>query len=498
MAFDFDPYNILGVSPSADSEQIKTAYRKLARRLHPDTNGNNPSAVRQLQDVTAAHDLLIDSNKRRNYDDRVQQISEDLRFNLRVMPSRRTVVIVPEQQVLYLLAEITPDLRAIERQEKSVARLNLTLVLDHSNSMNGVRLEKVKTAAHQIIDSLNPADIISVVIFNDRAQVLIPATPVKDKMMLKARITLMDASGGTEIYHGLSTGVEQNRLYASPKMVNHVILLTDGRTFGDEEQSFALADKAAKDGITISAMGLGNEWNDIFLDALVGKTGGSSIYINSASQVVRFLNDHVRSLVKTFAERIRILIASESDVVLEQAFKLAPHPQPLQVENGELMLGSLPDNRSISVLLQIQLPPNLQKGLRPIARLVAEGDILENKHQQYRMAGDIEIEVVELPVNDPPPTAIIDALSKLTLYRLQERAQEALERGDYTEATRRLEHLATRLLEMGENELANQTLSEARRVAHTNGLSDKGRMTIKYQTRYLLLGPGQKDVNNDE
>jgi phage shock protein A len=55
------------------------------------------------------------------------------------------------------------------------------------------------------------------------------------------------------------------------------------------------------------------------------------------------------------------------------------------------------------------------------------------------------------------------------------------------EATRRLENLATRLLAIGQEDLANEALAEARRVAHTADLSDKGRKTLKYQTRHLLL-----------
>jgi hypothetical protein len=78
---------------------------------------------------------------------------------------------------------------------------------------------------------------------------------------------------------------------------------------------------------------------------------------------------------------------------------------------------------------------------------------------------------------------------------MQERAQEALASGDVKEATRRLENLATRLLAMGEEELANQARSEARRVAHTSALSDSGRKTLKYQTRFLLLGPSNEDTS---
>lgn len=492
MATELDPYSVLGLSNSASAEEIKAAYRRIARRLHPDVNPNNPGAATQFQDVTLAHDLLSDPDRRRKYDEKIAKLGDtgdEFYFTLRVTPSKRAIVPLEEPQVIYLLAEIFPDPRATAQDYKRESRLNLTLVLDHSNSMSGTRLEKVKVAAHQIIDNLSPQDILSVVTFNDRATTIIPATAVNDKPALKARISMIGASGGTEIYQGLHSGVEQNRLFLGPKLVNHIILLTDGHTYGDQDRTLELAEKASHEGISISAMGLGHDWNDQFLDDIASRTGGSSAYISSANAVVQFLNDHVRQLSNAFAERIRLSIAPDPDVQLELAFKLAPHPQPLTVDEGYIPLGSLQENRPISILLQFQMPAKMASGFRSVSRLVAVGDILSNHHQHFQTVSDISVEITDNPPPEDPPSVILDALSKLTLYRLQERANEALERGDIVEATRRLENLATRLLDMGETELAGQVRFEANRVAHTNALSDKGRKTIKYQTRHLLLGP---------
>jgi Ca-activated chloride channel homolog len=497
MSLEFDPYNILGVSLTASAEEVKAAYRRAARRLHPDVNQNNPGANVQFQDISAANDVLSDPDRRRELDRQLAKKQPGgLTFMLRVTPSKRTVAPLQEPQVVYLLAEILPDPGAREQRQKRETRLNLTLVLDHSNSMSGTRIDKVKVAAHQIIDQLSPTDILSVVGFNDRAEILIPATSVSDKPALKAKVSMMIASGGTEIYKGLSEGVDQNRRYRGPKLVNHVILLTDGNTFGDQEQCFELAKAASKEGIGISAMGLGQEWNDEFLDKLASTTGGSSAYIKSASAVVRFLNDHVRNLSDAFAERVQISVAPDPDIQFESAFKLSPHPQPLPINEGYIQLGSLQANRLISVLFQFQMPPSMKIGFRSLARLVAVGDILENQSQKYQTLSDVSMEVTDNPPAEDPPIAILDALGKLTLYRMQERAQEALENGDIKEATRRLENLATRLLAMGEQELANEALSEARRVAHTSNLSDKGRKTLKYQTRHLLLGPSSEDTSS--
>jgi Ca-activated chloride channel family protein len=486
MSIDFDPYIILGVTAEATVDEVKAAYRRVARRLHPDVN-RAPGAVVQFQDITVAHDLLSDTGRRRRYDDSVQQKDPNyLDFTLRVTPSKRAILSLPEAQVLYLLAEVVPDPRAQEGQQKRESRLNLTLVLDHSNSMSGTRLDKVKVAAHQIIDQLTPEDIFSVVSFNDHAEVVIAATSVNDKSALKARVSMMMASGGTEIYKGLHTGVEQNRQFLAPRLVNHILMLTDGNTYGDQDRCLALAREVAKQGISISAMGLGQEWNDKFLDEIAALTGGSSAYINSANAVVKFLNDHVRNLSNIFAERVHLSIAPDPDIRLESAFKLSPNPQPLSAAEGNIPLGSLQLNRTISVLLQFEMPANLPDGFRSVSRLVAAGDILANRLQKYQVLSDFSVEVSADPPQEDPPAAILDALGKLTLYRMQERAQEALENGDIREATRRLENLATRLLELGEPELAQQARAEAQQVAYTYNLTDKGRKVLKYQTRFLL------------
>ena len=63
-----DYYKILGVSKSASDKDIKSAYRKLARKLHPDVNPNNKAAQEQFKEINEAYDVLSDSEKRKKYD----------------------------------------------------------------------------------------------------------------------------------------------------------------------------------------------------------------------------------------------------------------------------------------------------------------------------------------------------------------------------------------------------------------------------------------------
>ncbi|PJF28401.1 MAG: hypothetical protein CUN53_00445 [Phototrophicales bacterium] len=490
MNTDIDPYAVLGVNTDATSDEIKKAYRQAARRLHPDVNQHNPGAVTQFQDITVAYELLMDPAQRSQYDSKARLIypEDRLVFTLRTIANKRTVAPLGEPQIIFLLSDIIPDPRA-EMQQNVDVQLNLTLVLDRSKSMRDTRMDKVKIAAHQIVDQLKPDDILSVVSFNDTAEVVIPATTVTmtDKASMKARISMIQPSGGTEIFHGLSAGIAQNRKFMAPRLVNHVILITDGKTYGDEQRCIELAKEVGKEGVTISAMGLGEDWNDKFLDDMTAITGGHTQYISSPGAVVRFLNDYVRNLSNIFAERLQLSVAPDPDIRLESAFKLAPSPQPLSIDGPSIPLGNLQGHRSVSVLLQLEIPAKLALGFRSLARIVAVGDILANKYAKCMGLNDLSFEVMDNPPVEETPPNILEALGKLSLYRLQERAQEALERGDIREATKRLEFLSTRLLELGEPELAQQARHEAQRVAMTNQLSEKGRKDLKYQTRSLML-----------
>ncbi len=489
MTQNFDPYAILGVAPSASAEDIRRIYSQLTSRINRRNQVYGNAATDQLYWLTQAYNLLVDPVHRRNYDERIR--SSDLYFTMRVVPSKSTVIPLPEEQVIYLLADIIPSPAARKIEERET-HLNLTLVIDHSKSMEDEkRMEKVKAAVQTIVTELSSDDVISVVAFNDWSSVIIPATPVQDKMGLRARVSMIQPKGGTEIFKGLSEGVKQVRKHLSRTMVNHIILLTDGRTYGVTDQCLALAKEIASQGIAISAMGLGTDWNDVFLDQLASTTGGSTTFIKSGNMVARFLDDQVRNLSNAFAERVQLSIVPDPGVELEMAFKLSPNPQPLSHEGGIIHLGTLQGKRPVSVLLQFQLPRNIQGGYRSIARMVASGDIMPRNAFKHHAVSYLQIEVNQTPTDtEGPPASIIDALSKLTLYQMQEKAQQALKSGDIAEATRCLQFLATRLIDMGQPELGRQAMAEAQHVSQTRAFSnDASGKTMKYSTR-ALIEPG--------
>src|SRR6476659_5909524 len=63
-----DPYNVLGVSKTASAAEIKNAFRRQAKKLHPDANKHDPRAASRFAELNAAYEILGDENKRKAFD----------------------------------------------------------------------------------------------------------------------------------------------------------------------------------------------------------------------------------------------------------------------------------------------------------------------------------------------------------------------------------------------------------------------------------------------
>jgi len=490
-----DLYRALGITPNATQEEIRSAYRRLARRLHPDTN-KNPGAINQFKGVSAANSVLSDAGERRKYDEEFRSQTVKQPLTLRITTSRQTVPPIDEPQMVYVLVEVMATLKNMTPTND--VPLNLILVLDRSTSMrNDGRLDRLRMAAFQIIEQLNAEDILGIVAFSDDAEVIVPAGKLINPAAARAQIAMMQPSGGTEILKGLKTGVDQVRRYASKQYINHIILLTDGQTYDDERQSLELAGEIARRGIGISAMGLGNDWNDVFLDHLASATGGTSEYINAPSGVARFLNERVRALGQAYVERLKLSIAPDVDVKLESVFRLSPNPQAVTLDSDPIMLGSVQMGNVASTLLSLQLGPQIQRETRSLVRLEATGDLIRDQWFDYKLINDLSISVSDEPATQPVPPNVVDALNRISFYRQQEKAQAAVAKGDVAEATKRMERLATHLLKSGHEALAKEVMSEAITLKNTNMLSNDGKKSLKYGTRLLIASRSISDDQPD-
>lgn len=479
-------YDLLGLPRDASQEEIRRAYRQLVLHLHPDTNVKQ-GETELFIDIQQAYENLVDPARKADYDQHLTDEPDQASpLNIVTFYSQPSLVRLSEPQLIYTLLELY--LHPNTNQLVSSTPMNISLVVDCSTSMQGIRLDTVKSTAIELVRQLQPNDIFSLIKFNDRAELLIPAGNLADIKSTEMKIQLLQAGGGTEIFKGLEMGFSQVSQFRSHQRVNHLLLITDGRTYGDEANCETLANQCSTLGIGISALGIGYQWNDRFLDRITSKTGGICRYIPDSSEIRNSILNEITRLGSSLTEQISFNFQTPPEVDLHSAFRLQPEPSPLVI-GTPLMLGYMPYKGRMSILFEFVLKVIPEK---ITSFTFAKGFInyeiprhVIKTHYVHRLA--LQRQITPEPLKEPHSDEIVNAMTLLSLYMMQDRASEEMLKGDLSSATRHMKSLATSLLKKGEVKLAQSVLDEVDYIQINQSFSEDGEKRLKYGTRSLLL-----------
>lgn len=399
-------------------------------------------------------------------------------------PSRREVRTLDEAQLLYLLVEIEP----VAPHEGEVRLpLDLCLLLDCSSSMRGDRLFQAKEAARYLVGQLTPADRFSLIVFNDRATVIVPRQAVQAPAAIREHIAEIQPSGGTEMARGLEMVLQEMGRSGAFSGVRRLILLTDGRTYGDEARCVELARQLQQQGIGITAFGLGTEWNEDLLATMAAHGNSRSEYIVGPEAIVPLFREEMRLLQGIVAQDMVLGLDLALGVSVQGFYHVAPEiaPVPLQEtwdKNWVARLGEWMGAETQVFLGELVLPP-LPEGEHRLLEIALSYRLPHEEGQkEKRQSLNVRCGAAG---DGPIPERVRRALERVMAFRLQESAWQEMQRGNIERATRRLQAAATRLLELGEVELAHRVEEEARQL-HTTGLaSSTGKKAIHYGTKRL-------------
>ena len=476
-------YEILEIPNNASSDEIRMAYFEQAKRYHPDSN-QGELAKEWFLLVQQAYEVLSDPEKREQYNESIKgrvKLQNQIGFTCQF--SQKTLSRLDEPQVLYALLELK-SLSALDQSK--IPQRQVCLVIDCSTSMKGSRIEMVKESILRVVNALKPGDMISLVCFNDRAEMILSPTKVKNITQISEKLDLIKCSGGTEIYKGLKSGFDLLWGASSGALAKQLVLLTDGHTYGDEEACFELGRKMQSRGITLHALGIGYEWNDQFLDQLAAYTGGSCVFISGLDDMNQYINYFCESIAVVAADGLNFDYSCDPGIELKSVFRLQPDISELPLERP-LPLGTVYANQSSKYIFTFTI-----KSIEPNKSEVwlSKGKIRYQLPSKADTRMSIFINLV-LPVEDSqreeqPPIDILDALNGITIYQIQQKANDDVKNGNIDQAISRLNSVSTQLIRLGKPDLAKRANREAELLRKTKKYSMDGDKQLKYGTRALI------------
>lgn len=310
-------------------------------------------------------------------------------LEVQMKPHRQFLMANQPGQKLFLALSLKPEGEAIQSRPPIAA----AFVIDTSGSMYEIVAGKPRltgktytvdgktyneaeggiTKMHLMMESiknlikadiLKEADQVAIIQFDDRAEVLLPFTPANQKSrVLSAVDRLTEFSGGTNMGAGMKLALG---LLEKASGSRRMLLFTDGMTIS-EDLVREIAKKFAEIGVPVTAVGLGEEWNDDLLSYITDITQGKPFHVlpDSANPIppsVRatdlpgLIFDEIQHAALEVVTNVELNVSTIKDVTLSRITRVYPTLNEIQIGEPPFTIGNVEKGDPTTVILEFTLP----------------------------------------------------------------------------------------------------------------------------------------------
>ncbi|MCW8884727.1 MAG: VWA domain-containing protein [Motiliproteus sp.] len=233
---------------------------------------------------------------------------------------------------------------------------NIAIVLDKSGSMAGDKLAQAREAAIMAIRRLDSRDIVSVVSYDSRVKVVVPATKVSDKNSIYQAIRSIRANGNTALFAGVSKGARELRKFLDQNKVNRVILLSDGlANVGPQtpNELGQLGASLAKEGMSVTTIGLGLGYNEDLMTRLAGFSDGNHAFVENAEDLASIFQYEFGDVLSVVAQGVSIEIHCREGV---KPLRLLGRESEIMGNRVRTRLNQLYSEQEKFIILEVEVP----------------------------------------------------------------------------------------------------------------------------------------------
>lgn len=280
-------------------------------------------------------------------------------------------------------AFIKVSLEGFKQQDKQ-ARIpaNVAIVLDKSGSMRGEKIQYAREAAIMAIQRLDERDVVSVVSYDSRVQVVVPATQVRDQRAIYNAIRDVRADGNTALFAGVSKGANELRKFLSRNKVNRVILLSDGLANVGPQSASELGElgaSLAKEGISVTTIGLGLGYNEDLMTRLAGFSDGNHAFVENAEDLASVFQYEFGDVLSVVAQGVNIEINCRNGV---KPVRLLGRESEIIGNRVTTRLNQLYSEQEKFVILEVEVPEQQAEVELELVTVNVQYDNLFTQHQE--------------------------------------------------------------------------------------------------------------------
>ncbi len=292
------------------------------------------------------------------------------------------------------------DGKKFEQQER--LPFNLSMVIDRSGSMQGEKIRYTKEALNYVINTLEKRDMLSIVQYDDKVQVLCPPQRVVDKNALKEKVNNIQVGGATNLSGGMEkgyelvTGMRNKKTASANQYIHRVILLSDGRANQGVTDPVALRGIASKqfnsNGVSLSTFGVGADYNENLMASLADQGGANYQFIGSPDQLPDIFGTELNDMVSIVAKNTVLEIDYPEKLVTLEKVYMYPHKEGSG--KVDIFLNDMFTGQQKAILIKFKVKKNIKKNMEFVSALKYNNtvnnfeDVLETHNTTVSLTND--------------------------------------------------------------------------------------------------------------